>query len=135
MILNSVIIKVKIGGRKMELTLAWCLCIISIIGMGWMLYTILKKKRKGFIIPLIALLMFFSYSFFSITGSIRLPIALMGHPLDAYTTDFEEGPTNYGTHNTYLKPTKDIKGDTGNQMLYIECKTYGILKISSYYGF
>lgn len=117
----------------MELTLAWCLCIISIIGMGWMLYTILKKK--GFIIPLIALLMFFSYSFFSTTGSIRLSIALMWHPLDTYTTDFEESPTNYGTHNTYLKPTKDIKGDTGNQMLYIECKTYGILKISSYYGF
>ncbi|MFQ6861425.1 MAG: hypothetical protein ACLROI_06595 [Beduini sp.] len=119
----------------MELTLAWCLCIISIIGMGWMLYTILKKKRKGFIIPLIALLVFFSYSFFSTTGSIRLSIALMEHPIDAYTTGFEPSPTYYGTRSTYLKPTKDIKGDTGSRILYIECKTYGIIKISSYSGF
>ena len=35
----------------MELTLAWCLCIISIIGMGWMLYTILKKKERIYYSP------------------------------------------------------------------------------------
>ena len=119
----------------MELTLAWCLCIISIIGIGWMLYNILKKKKKPLILPLVVLLAFFSYSFLSTTGSIRLSIALMGHPIDAYTTDFEESPTDYGTHNTYLKPTKEIKGDTGSRLLYLECKTYGIIKISSYSGF
>lgn len=118
----------------MELTLAWCLCFASIYGIVKMSYTIVKKKKKRLILPLIVLFFFFGYSFLTTKGSIRLSIALLGHPIDAYTTDFVERPTEYDPTIVLLKPTKDIQMVTGS-MLYLQCKSYGLLKISNYYGF
>lgn len=92
---------------------------------------ILKKKKRKLLILFIPILIFFVYSYFFSTGSVRLQIALMGHSIDAYKTGLVK---NFTTGNKeYYMPTKNIQTTSGS-MGYIECKTYGIIKMSKYYG-
>jgi hypothetical protein len=84
--------------------------------------------------PFALLLIYFVYSFFFTTGSVRLFILLYGHPIDAYTTNFTYYNHSDDKNVQYLMPTKNIK-ISGGYMEYIKCKNYGFIKISTYYGF
>lgn len=106
--------------------------LIILIFLGKLIF---KDKKRKLLIPFIPILIFFIYSFFFTTGSVRLQIALMGHPIDAYTTGLNKASEGYGNSmRSYYTPTKNIQVTSGN-MGYIECTTYGIIKISEYYGF
>lgn len=102
-----------------------------------MAYKIFKKKKKSKIMAIVfvILLVFFLYSFFTVNGSVRLSIALYGHPDIAYTTKFED---NYYSNSSkfkgkrkYIIPTKHIYSLSS----YFECRYYGPIKITVYYGF
>lgn len=116
----------------MEAFLSWVVFVFLLLIMMALCISYFKRKSIGKIALFIYLLIFFFYSFFSTTGSVRLAIALMGHPIEAYTTEFTYG--DYGNDHAYLSPTRDIPVTSGS-MLYLECRTYGIIKISHYYGF
>ena len=79
-------------------------------------------KRFVFII-----LPFFIICYFLFTrdGSIKLGLLLSGNnPFISYENiDYENG-------NSYLNQI-----EINNEIIYLECKTYGIIKLASYYDF
>lgn len=94
----------------------------------------IKKQKLKNLIPLIILLLFTFYSYFTSTGSVRLELFLMRHPLKAYTTKLQENVSMSHDNKRYFTPKDNINVISG-RMGYIECRTYFGLKISSYYGF
>ena len=114
--------------------LVFFVCGLVIVGL---LVIALRKKRIRVLLPALLLGAFFAYSFFTVEGSVRLAIALMGHPVRACTTALQAAPEGFGlaaAGATYLKPVEDIPCASGS-MLYFQCRAYGVLKISDYYGF
>ena len=83
---------------------------------------------------MIIILLFCWYSFFTIEGSVRFTIALMGHPIKAYTTGLEENKSMQANNVRYFMPTDNISVTSG-RMGYIKCETHWIVSISSYYGY
>ncbi len=79
-------------------------------------------KRFGFII-----LTFFIIYYFLFTrdGSIKIGLLLSGNnPFISYENiDYENG-------KSYLNQI-----EINNKIIYLECKTYGIIKLASYYDF
>lgn len=110
----------------------WLLLAILLSALAGLLGSLIKKRTLGKIAVFAVIFGFLIYSYCSTTGSARLAIALMGHPIDAYRTGFAYG--DYHNDNIYLSPTVDIQVTSGS-MLYLECKSYGPIKISHYYGF
>lgn len=81
-----------------------------------------KLIKLSFIIIIILLI---NYLFFTRDGSIKLGLLLSGYnPFISYENiDYENG-------NIYLNQI-----EVNDQIIYLECKTYGIIKVSSYYDF
>lgn len=113
----------------------WIIFGILLIVLLVMLYKIIKnrKKNKITIVFFVVLLIYFIYSFFTVNGSARLAITLYGHPVIAYTTEFNDNfSINENSNNKkYLLPIKRMEDLTS----FFECKSYGIIKITTYYGF
>ena len=116
-------------------TKIWIIFIALLVILAMMMYKIIKNKEKNKItIVLFAImLVYFIYSFFTVNGSTRLSITLYGHPIIAYTTKFDD---NYSINDNaknkkYLLPTKKMDDLSS----FFECKSYGIIKITTYYGF
>lgn len=116
----------------MEKTI-WMIFIVLLIVLFYLLYTILKKEKKKRMILFIPLAIYFLYSFFTINGATRLSIALYGHPMIAYTTNFKyyNHLNDTAKNKKYVLPTKNMD----DLPSYFECRTYGIIKITTYYGF
>lgn len=118
----------------MEIKL-WMIFITVLIILIIMIHKIIKsnKKSKLFILSFIILSFFWIYSFFTINGSVRLSIALYGHPIIAYTTEFNNPKSmNDDVHNMrYILPVKHID----DMSSFFKCKYYGPIKITTYYGF
>lgn len=116
-------------------TKIWFIFFVLLFIVLLMAYKIFKKKEKIKIriIIFVILLIFFLYSFFTVNGSIRLLIALYGHPIIAYTTEFNDDYSiNENTNNKkYLLPTKRMDDLSS----FFECRSYGPIKITTYYGF
>lgn len=93
-----------------------------------------KTKKKHTLIINIILLTFTAYSFLTYTGSVRLQILLMGHPIKAYQTDLKEKPDRRTPQARYYQADTNIQVVSGSIGL-TECKNYFGIKISSYYGF
>lgn len=113
----------------------WIIFCILLIILLIMLYKIIsnRKKNKIIIVFFIVLLTYFVYSFFTINGSARLSITLYGHPIIAYTTGFDDDfIRNEDLNNKkYLLPTKRLDDLSS----FFECKSYGPIRITTYYGF
>lgn len=113
----------------------WSIFIIILIVLSIMLFKIIRNKKKNNmnIISFILLLAFFIYSFFTTDGSIRLSITLYGHPIIAYTTGFNDNfiRNEESNNKKYLLPTKKMD----DLSAFFECKSYGPIKITTYYGF
>ncbi len=79
-------------------------------------------KRLLFIIFLFLIVL---YVLFTRDGSIKLGLLLSGYnPFITYENiDYENG-------NNYLNQI-----EIDNQIIYLECKTYGLIKIARYYNF
>ena len=92
-----------------------------------------KGKNKIHIVVFIFLLIYFIYSFFTINGSARLSITLYGHPIIAYTTGFNDDfiRNEESNNKKYLLPTKKLDDLSS----FFECKSYGPIRITIYYGF
>lgn len=116
----------------------WIIFFILLLILIFLGYRIYKKKKniEVSIVAFIFIFLFFIYSFFTTNGSVRLAIAMYGHPDVAYTTKL------FYSHSFYNNPvvvknrkyvgTKKHLDDYGS---YFECRTYGLIKITTYYGF
>ena len=82
-------------------------------------------KKIVSLLLIILLVQFLNYLFFTRDGSIRLGLILSGYnPFVSYENiDYENG-------NSYLNQIQ-----INNEIIYLECKSYGALKIASYYKF
>lgn len=113
----------------------WIIFGITLIVLLILLFKIInnKGKKKVHIIVFMFLLIYFIYSFFTINGSARLSITLYGHPIIAYTTGFDDDfIRNEDLNNKkYLLPTKRLDDLSS----FFECKSYGPIRITTYYGF
>ena len=89
-----------------------------------------KNKTEVSIVIFIFLALYFFYSFFTTAGSTRLSIALYGHPLIAYTTKLEY-KHNFLSKTEYVSLKRHMDDYSGNFL----CKRYGLIKITTYYGF
>lgn len=112
----------------------WILLFVTLTYLGYFIYQFLITKKKYFFLPIFLLSVFMCYSFFTYSGAVRLQIALMGHPIEAYQTGLKENPNYHPDHHRYFIPTKDIQVVSGS-MLYFRCENYFGIKIASYYGF
>lgn len=115
----------------------WIIFFILLLILIFLGYRIYKKKKniEVSIVAFIFIFIFFIYSFFTINGSVRLAIAMYGHPDVAYTTKLV-----YNHHFNDSKVIKNKKYVGAKKHLddygsYFECKTYGLIKITIYYGF
>ncbi len=81
-----------------------------------------KLIKLSFIIITILLI---NYLFFTRDGSIKLGLLLSGYnPFTIYESiDYENG-------SNYLNQI-----EIDNKIIYLECKSYGIIKIANYYEF
>ncbi|MEG2351426.1 MAG: hypothetical protein RSA10_01700 [Bacilli bacterium] len=109
--------------------------VLAIILIIFLAIFIFKTGKKLFNIFLMVIILLFSwFSFFTVTGSVRLAIALTGHPIAAYTTKLTENELMREKNARYFLPDQDIKVTSGS-MGYIRCETKWIISLSSYYGF
>lgn len=117
---------------KMWIIFFILLLILMILG-----YNIYKKRknREVNIVAFIFIFIFFIYSFFTINGSVRLAIAMYGHPDVAYTTKLVYN--HLFNNNTVVKNKKYVgtKKHLDDYGSYFECNTYGLIKITTYYGY
>lgn len=118
----------------MELILGWVLFAILTIIIIILLYLYFGKKRYVVLLPLPIIAIFYFYSFFTVEGSVRLGIALMGHPVIAYTSPLIENEEMKNADHVFFTTEKDIQLEN-NRMGYLECQEYFIIKISKYYGY
>lgn len=93
-----------------------------------------KSKSKVTFISIFFLTIYTFYSFFTFTGSVRLEVVLMGHPIKAYTSDIVEVTYKRSYDERYYNVLSDIQVTSG-QMGLIKCQNFYGFKISSYYGF
>ena len=78
------------------------------------------------IISFIVIIFFIaSYLLFTRDGSIKIGLLLSGNNPFTYYENID-----YETGNSYLNQI-----EVNNEIIYLECKTYGIIKIASYYNF
>lgn len=113
----------------------WIMFFIILIVLLILLFKIINNKGKSKIniVVFIFLLIYFVYSFFTTNGSARLSITLYGHPIIAYTTGFNDDfiRNEESNNKKYLLPTKRLDDLSS----FFECKSYGPIRITTYYGF
>ena len=74
---------------------------------------------------LIIIISIFSYLLFTRDGSIKLGLFLSGYnPFTSYEN------INYENGSNYLNQI-----EIDNKIIYLECKSYGIIKTANYYEF
>ena len=90
-----------------------------------------KSKKIIKLLYLISIFSLYVYLFFTTDGSVRLSLILYGYPKEACTVKIKINK-NMSTKNIkYILPTKRIN----KYPSYFECKSYGALKVTTYYGF
>ncbi|NBK96579.1 MAG: hypothetical protein EOM50_00930 [Erysipelotrichia bacterium] len=106
-----------------------CLSLLSIIIVLSYLYT----ERKSMLSLLIAILLsaFWLFTFCTEDGSVRLAIALKGHPKVAYTTALVENRHMRTKDISYYISQELIHTENGT-LSFFECHNLGFLKISQY---
>ena len=113
----------------------WIIFFVILTVLLILLFKIINNKGKSKIniVVFIFLLIYFVYSFFTINGSARLSITLYGHPIIAYTTGFNDDfiRNEESNNKKYLLPTKELDDLSS----FFECKSYGPIRITTYYGF
>lgn len=107
---------------------------ILVISLVLLMSKFLKTKSKKLFIPIVLILLYTFYSFFTYTGSVRLEVFLMRHPFKAYTAKIEEKTDRKNNNERYFYVHSDIQVTSGSMGL-IKCEDYFGFKISSYYGF
>ncbi len=109
------------------------LIIILITLLIIMILRFSKTSNITYIIFSIFLLMYTSYTIFTVDGGVRSVVLLMGHPIKAYTIDYEYIPTSHVKENYYYigESINTVNGTAG----LVKLKKYWIFKISSYYGY
>ena len=86
---------------------------------------ILKIKKLINTFFIIIAIISIIYLFFTRDGSIKLGLLLSGYnPFISYEN------IDYENSNSYLNQI-----EVDNKIIYLECKTYGIIKLASYYDF
>ena len=85
----------------------------------------LKIKKLINLSFIIITFLLINYLFFTRDGSIKLGLLLLGYsPFISYENiDYENG-------NSYLNQI-----EINDKIIYLECKTYGIIKVSRYYDY
>lgn len=105
--------------------------IIIILLIVLLNYKLIKKDKKILVILITIIGVYFIYSLFTYSGSVRFKILTMGHPIKAYQTKLEE--VRHQENYKYFYPTGDIETTSGH-IGYIRCQNY-LIKICEYYGF
>ena len=96
-----------------------------------MVYIILQKMKHWMIkilIKVIGIIIIFTSLYYLLCtrdGSIKLGLLLSGN--NPFTT-YEN--IDYENDNTYLNQI-----EVNDEIIYLECKTYGIIKLARYYDF
>lgn len=105
--------------------------VILILLMGFKV-----KRNKSFlnIVFLFYVFIYTFYSFFTYTGSVRLEVMLMGHPIKAYTSSLKVNTFRSSNREKYYEVLSDIQVTSGDMGL-IKCESFYGFKVSSYYGF
>lgn len=107
---------------------------VLIIGLVLLVIKCLKTKSKVLVLPIVLVSCYMFYSFLTFSGSIRLEVLLMGHPIKAYTSSLELDTNRSSSDEKFYWVNSDIQVTSGRMGL-IRCKNYFGFKISSYYGF
>jgi len=119
---------------EIRIWMVFVILLLILIFLGYGIYT-KKNGKEVSIVAFIFIFIYFFYSFFTVNGSVRLAIAMYGHPDVAYTTKLVY---NHYLNNSKVSKNKKYVGakthmdDYGS---YFECKSYGLIKITTYYGF
>lgn len=110
---------------------------LIIILITLMIILILRFSKTSNIIYLALFILFLIYTSYTVLtsdGGVRSVVLLMGHPIKAYTIDYEEyKPMRHVKENFYYIG-KSINTENG-QAGFVKVKKYWIIKISSYYGY
>lgn len=112
----------------------WIVLVWTLSYLGIFIHQFMMTKRKFYFLPIIIIGLFIGYSFFTYSGAVRLQIALMGHPIEAYQTKLNENKNYHPDDNRYFIPEKNIQVVSGS-MGHLKCENYFGIKIASYYGF
>lgn len=90
-----------------------------------MLSILILMKKKICSIIILVLCGIIYYLFFTRDGSIKIGLLLSGYnPFVSYEN------IDYDNDVSYLNPI-EINGE----IIYLECKNYGVIKVSKYYDF
>lgn len=105
----------------MEFIIGWILFVVLTFIVLILLYLNVYLRKTVAMFPLAFLSIFYFYSFFTTSGSLRLMTLIKGHPMIAYTTPLKQDDKVF------------IINQTSDKLIYIECKDYFIVKMSKYY--
>ncbi len=107
--------------------------IIFLLGMiVFLIYDFFKTKKIVRIISASLITVYVMYSFLTYQGAVRFMILVMGHPVEAYTSNVLEQKTNNSYKYFYID--KKIKVESGDAGLIV-VRDYWIFKIPEYYGY
>ncbi len=112
----------------------WFLFLTFLILIYMTAKVFLRQKKNYFLIIFVGLLGITYYSFFTYEGAVRLRIALMGYPISAYNTGFEELIHLNEKNVKQFYPIKNIPVQSGD-MGIILVKNYFGIKVGRYVGF
>ncbi len=107
--------------------------IIFLAGLiAFLIYDFFKTKKIVRIISASLIIAYVMYSFLTYKGAVRFMILVMGHPVEAYTSNVLEQKINNSYKYFYID--KKIKVESGDAGLIV-VRDYWILKIPEYYGY
>ena len=104
--------------------------VVLILAIGAVILLIKAGMKILNILIMVLILGFCWFSFFTEEGAARLSIALLGHPVIAYTTNMEKQKDISTNEISYFKSSKEIIVN-GEKKEYAICYTKWIIRIPS----